>query len=207
MLQNLTNALLNSDIFEHRHLKIYSRLTHAFKILYFGIHLVDQPHPLQYLDQFRTLVRTFTQVVYQSIKVTPAQGHEIASVGSSTTSQDYVFAQLLHDSSTKLKVAVNTVTKACLDVIQKQDLKVANLKNGSSSESNESNEVQTAAYETEITLFDHAKTFFEDGFVEWLLTLYMTSQSVQDDEEINKEFYRIRQLGLVKTVREKYPWL
>lgn len=189
MLQNLIDALSNPAFFEHRPLKIYSRFTHALKILYFGIHLVDQEDTLQYQNQFTTLFRILIQVVYQSTEhSTLAQGHELASSGSSTTNQDQVLAQFIQNSSTELKAAVNTTTKACLEHIQKEDLGL----------------LRWLEYEAWISVFRPEKSLFEDHFIEQLLILYMASQSIQDEQEINKGFYRIRQLNLVQKVRETY---
>lgn len=204
MLQNLTNTLVNTAAFEHRPLKIYSRLTHALKILYFGIHLVDKEDTLQYQDQFSTLFRALTQVVYQSTEnSTSAQKHELAGTGFPTTSQAHALVQFIHDSSMELKAVVNTITEACLAHIQRQDIKSVDKKWKGRLQD------PMMEYKSWTSLFKPNETVFEDSFIEWLLTLYMASQSIQDDldEEINQRFYRIRQLGLVTKVREKYPML
>lgn len=200
MLQNLNNALLNSAIFEHHTLKIYSRLTHAFKMVYFGIHFVDQEDTLQYKNQFSTLFKTLTQVVYQSIEdPISAQAHELAGTGPPTTNQDDMLAQFIQDSSVELKAKTNkALIKACLKHIQRQDVKAAD---------EEWQYDSRLEYDQWLLSFKQERTVFKDSFIEWLLTLYMASRSTQNDEEINREFYRIRQLGLVKLVREKYSML
>lgn len=203
MLQNLINALSGPTIFEHRSLEIYSHLTHALKILYFGIHLVDQEGTLQYQDQFIALFRALTQVVYQSTKdSTSAQDHEIAGTGSSTINQDHLLVRFICDSSTELKAAVNTVTKACLEHIQRQDIMAIHARQKYDLA------LEQGAWSL---LFKPQETVFEDSFVEWLLVLYMASSSHEEqndlDKEINHRFYRIRQLGFVEKVREKYPML
>lgn len=168
-LQNFTNALSNLAIFEHPPLKIYSKLTHALKMLYFGIHLVDQDRSLQCQAQFRTLFRALIQVVYQSTKDSAsAQEHEIASAGSSTISLNHLLVQFIQGSSTELKAAVNTVTKACFEHIQIQDIMAihARQKYDSAPEQGPWS-----------LLFKPEQTVFEYSFVECLLALYMASSS------------------------------
>lgn len=204
ILQNITNALSSPTTFEHCPLKIYSRLTHALKILYFGIHLVDRENTLTYQDQFRTLFRALTQVVYQSTEdSTSAQEHKLTGTGPPTINQNHVLAQFMQDSSTELQAKANkSLIKACLEHIQRQDVKAADA---------EWEYDWTRKYDQWVLTFKPERTVFENSFVEWLLTLYMTSSSDEDqddlDEEINQRFYRIRQLGLVTKVREKYPML
>lgn len=204
ILQTLINVLSSPDFFEHRSLKFYSRLTHALKILYFGIHLVDRENTLQYQDLFRTLFRALTQIVYQSTEdSTSTQEHKLAGTGPPTTNQDHMLVQFIQDSSTELQAKANkSLIKACLEHIQRQDVKAADI---------ELKYDPALEYKQWVLTFKPERTVFETSFVEWLLVLYMASSIDEDqdnlDEEIDQRFYRIKQLGFVEKVREKYSML
>ncbi|KAI0738746.1 hypothetical protein BC629DRAFT_1617456 [Irpex lacteus] len=218
MQQNILDAiqdltLISSPSSQHRRAAPQLTLSHALKIICFGVHLVEPTRETQFTDCYKTLFETFTRLlIYHSSATlglppsyalaTESQAtNDIADMRHTGTNDITRLADFIRSSPASLKPCT-ALAEASLMHIQWKDLKLycpdwTCWVDGTVPE-----------YEEWLTRtrFHPEDAVYENGFVECLVMIVIASRAIDLDAardfDINASCYRVRSLGLTNKIQD-----
>jgi hypothetical protein len=168
--------------------------------------MLELPKALQYVDQWRTLFRTLTNLGNHSLGITPrteptsSSADDVNAQNSSQPNPVPYTVQTAQFTSAELE-QVQELVKLCLQDVQEHDEHILGSRPGGNPSQSLIPAELDKAYEEWLPLFMFEHCVIEDEFVEMLGRIFRLAMPDISGDGDNLQCFRLKKLGILKSNR------
>jgi hypothetical protein len=180
--------------------------TYVLLICYVALKMLELPQALQYVDQWRTLFRIFTDLGNHSLDITP-RIEPTSSLANDVNAQSSPQPNPVPSTIQPAQFTgveseqVQKLVKLCLQDVQRHDVLFLGPRSGDNP-----TQYLTAAeidkvYKDWLLLFKLEHSIIEDEFVKMLGRIFKLATLDNPDDEDKLQYFRLRKLGILESNR------